>query len=813
MKLCPYPFSRMQTKNDQVHTENKGGFFPCCPSWFNQSYWDFGLEKNLDDIWNGKQAQELRKRMYEGDYSFCNRGECKIPLMSIDEMANPDINFIETPISKENLEAIKQKNPIMPKQPASLHLVADTRCNLKCPTCRPEIISNTVESVEADEEYDLVQRLKDDVEIIKMSSSEEVFYSQVQRKLLKSFNKDDFPKLRRVHIVSNGTLFNQKAYNDLSPGTSYIKDISISLDAGSKEVYEKLRGPYWEQVVSNLEWLGQMRKAGKFELLTLNCTLIKDNYRDIPNLVELGRKNNVDRILIQKYNFALNQGFKTHKEQVDQAIHLPTHPEHIHMVRTLEMFKDDTLVHTLLDIEGFDQKIEEHIRLRKALLEVHNLKGYLENEEFLKVLIIANDLMRAEPLESDRLEKIESMLENEILDLDIPEIIFQKNQEAVSDIRSNIIAFLIDAIYVYHGKEQFKKVIKTYILLSCLSPEYSSDLLSTLANSLKNLDRQEEADFFRKRALDKKLNELNVSKSAGENSEVYKIYMQLAYLLKQHSDLLKAIVYFEEASKIEPIENSGVANEQLYYLYHDLAFSLKQQSSLLEAITYFEKALAVAPVDRVEIIKDQIFYIGADLGSLFKKDSKFEEAKKYFQKSLSTIPADKTGMVNSSLFYIFTDLGFILKAEDKFDEAINYFRKGLEIAPEDKKSMLNEQIYYIQREKGFSHQRNGKYIDATVALKEALKYGVGDPYLFFSLGVSLKRQKKYFEAKSSFNQALSVLPDHYYSLMELGAIEFLEGNNEQAKTLFLKGQKVEPEDKKAYGLKMLALVERKKKFN
>ena len=82
----------MQTKNNQAVTENKGGFFPCCPSWFTQSYWDLGLEKNLEDIWNGVAAVELRKKMYEGDYSFCNRNECKMALLTIYEMSDPDIN-------------------------------------------------------------------------------------------------------------------------------------------------------------------------------------------------------------------------------------------------------------------------------------------------------------------------------------------------------------------------------------------------------------------------------------------------------------------------------------------------------------------------------------------------------------------------------------------------------------------------------------------------------------------------------------------------------------------------------------------------
>ncbi len=721
MKLCPYPFSRMQTKNDK-----EGGFFPCCPSWFNQSYWDYGAEKNLDNLWNGAQAQELRKRIYEGDYSFCNRNECKIPLLTVEELSNPDINFIETPISKENLEAIKQKNPIMPEQPSSLHLAADLRCNLKCPTCRPEIISNVVESVEADQEYELVHKLKDNVEIIKMSSSGEVFYSQAQRKLLKSFNKEDFPKLRRVHIVSNGTLFNQKAYNDLLPGSSYIKDVSISIDAGSKETYEKLRGPYWEQVVSNIEWLGKMRKAGKFELFTLNCTLIRDNYRDIPQLVELGRKNHVDRILIQKYNFAENQGYRTIKDQEAQAIHLPTHPEHIHMIRTLEMFKNDPLVHTLLDLEGFESKIENKIKRRKAVIEMGNLASMIDDNQFVEALILINDLFEADSIDPDELKFIKSRIEGNITNWDFKKLNLKKYLTADSAwIQSSAIAVMMSSVYHLHERGNYLKAIKVFIVISYFTNEFSSDFLATLSSCFKNLSRLDEADIFREKSLVKKLQEIENSPRLEQTEDLYSLNMQLAYLLKQQSNYPTLITYLKEAIKHEPAAEAGKASELLYYAY--------------------------------------------------------------------------------------CDRGFYFKEQENHSEAIDCFKEAIKIEPEEKKGVAAEQLYYLHRDIGFSLQKAAKYFQASSILTESLSYGLSDEFLYFSLGVSLKRQKKYAEAKESFNKGLKINPVHYYSLMELGCIEILEDRREQAVELFLKAQKVEPEEKKAYGRKMMMVAQRKKK--
>lgn len=377
MKLCPYPFSRLQTSNYENRFDKlRGTFLPCVPSWFKDNYFEIKSEENLDDIWNGKQAVELRKRMYEGDFSFCNREACQIPLYTVDELSDRRIVFAETPITEENIEAIKRKDPIMPSGPSSLYLTSDFSCNLKCPICRSEVIPNTTPSVSALEEYDYVHNSKKSLEVIKMANGGEVFYSTLQRKLLKSLNNEDFPKLRRVHIVSNGTLFNKKAFRDLSPGTHFIKDVNISLDAGTKEVYEKVRGPYWEQVVENVHWLGELRKSGQLDYYSFHIIITKDNYKDIPHMIALANSCNVDRVLIQPFLKGPDQGYKNYEEQ---AIHLPTHPEYREFIDLLSQYKNEPVLYTYINLPGFEAKISNDVNIQKAFVY------YLRASEFLKL--------------------------------------------------------------------------------------------------------------------------------------------------------------------------------------------------------------------------------------------------------------------------------------------------------------------------------------------------------------------------------------------------------------------------------------------
>lgn len=395
MKLCPYPFSRLQTSNYENRFERlRGTFLPCVPSWFNNNYLDIAAEETLEDIWNGRQAQELRKKMYEGDFSFCNREACQIPLYSVEELADRSIVFAETPIPMENIEAIKRKDPIMPAGPSSVYLTSDYTCNLKCPICRSEVIPNSTPTLSALQEYDYVHSIKSSLEVIKMSNGGEVFYSSLQRKLLKSLNNTDFPNLRRVHIVSNGTLFSAKAYHDLAPGTHFIKDVNISLDAGTKEVYEKVRGPYWEQVLENIKWLGSLRKENKLDFYSFHIVITKDNYQDVPEMVSLAKENHVDRVLLQPFLKGPNQGYEVYEEQ---AIHLPDHPEHLLFLSVLDQYKDEPILYTYLNLPGFTHRILKDVNMQKAYVFYKRAGEFLELNDPEAALGFIHDSIELNP--------------------------------------------------------------------------------------------------------------------------------------------------------------------------------------------------------------------------------------------------------------------------------------------------------------------------------------------------------------------------------------------------------------------------------
>ncbi len=127
---------------------------------------------------------------------------------------------------------------------------------------------------------------------------------------------DQFPKLRYINVTGEGTGFLNKDFfkmlgylNQKNVNTMFVESfdlfkedyiekvidldverIEVSIDAASKETYEKIRvGAKWERVIKNLRALKEIKKKRKTPLPYIFFRLIamKDNITEIPKLLEL----------------------------------------------------------------------------------------------------------------------------------------------------------------------------------------------------------------------------------------------------------------------------------------------------------------------------------------------------------------------------------------------------------------------------------------------------------------------------------------------------------------------------------------------
>lgn len=325
-KICPYPFSRVEF--------NPNYYIPCCFDWLSDEYRE--LDHSGDDKWNSKAAKTLREKILQGDYSLCKREYCKVPLVPLDQ---GPVNNADCVLDEERLDHISHEQTFS-LGPSSISITADRRCNLACESCRPEKVNKLSPQDEKnlhDTQYQINKHAAY-ITSIKMVGDGEVFFSPFLSKFLKQLNPTDFPKLKKVYLLSNGTLFTRNAYQRLMPGIEYVSVASISIDAGTKEVYEKVRGGNWDQLMENLEFISELRRSGKLKRFTISFVTRKKSYKSMVEFAKLGERLNVDEVTFSAFHPWGNMSPKVNYK--DEAIHYKDHPLHHDLLNEIQKIKD-----------------------------------------------------------------------------------------------------------------------------------------------------------------------------------------------------------------------------------------------------------------------------------------------------------------------------------------------------------------------------------------------------------------------------------------------------------------------------------------
>ncbi len=296
-------------------------FIPCCNDYLTEEFRKLPVG---EDAWNGPAAQELRRRLLNEDYSLCRVDRCRVQPIAVDELLRS--YQVEAPVSEKNREAAIAGLTDMPDGPTSITIAQDARCNLSCASCRPHPILKLDAGEEAVilETEKILERARPTLEILKLAGDGEVFFSPWMRGVLRSINKEAWPRLRLIQLLTNGTLFDETADRELSPGTSFIRRVSVSMDAGDPETYATVRGGDWDRLMRNLEWMSQGRRSGRFDYLQLNFTLRAENLKSAKAFVELGRRLNVDNVKFTNFE----RWDRSPLNWEEEAVHRKSHPRH-----------------------------------------------------------------------------------------------------------------------------------------------------------------------------------------------------------------------------------------------------------------------------------------------------------------------------------------------------------------------------------------------------------------------------------------------------------------------------------------------------
>ena len=243
----------------------KGDCFICeCEAWLPISVGKITDFETLDHVWTNTTALALQQDIEQKKFSHCAVDRCGITLGDI-------------------------SRPIY-----TISINLDESCNLRCPSCRTSAIMITsgpeydIKLAQVNHLITLLENFDQPCKII-MSGNGDPLASSILRPLIHRFAPT---KDQQIKLFTNGLLIRKQIAH--SSIRDHISEYLISIDAGSKDVYEKVRlGGKWEQLLDNFDYLKELVQINK-STVALTFVVQRDNYLDMQNFC---------RVCID-YNFA-----------------------------------------------------------------------------------------------------------------------------------------------------------------------------------------------------------------------------------------------------------------------------------------------------------------------------------------------------------------------------------------------------------------------------------------------------------------------------------------------------------------------------
>ena len=272
--VCKHPFEFIDIQG--------GSQFVCCPSWCPT---DINTQDNLGDNWASPEAQSIRESVMDGSYSHCKHRICP-SLSSLINTGKPDGNFI--PI-KEAREVYRNYDPKI-NTPKEILFGFDRSCNLYCPSCRKEVVTN--DHFDSPEHLAKLKTLNEIDEMFSktatkmlITGSGDPFYSKLYREYLINFDASKYPELKSIQLITNGNLLTEKMWNSLN-AAPFVKDIEVSIDAGTKETYENITrlGGNWDQLIANLRFISTI---STLENMMVSMVITEQNFTEMETFYNL----------------------------------------------------------------------------------------------------------------------------------------------------------------------------------------------------------------------------------------------------------------------------------------------------------------------------------------------------------------------------------------------------------------------------------------------------------------------------------------------------------------------------------------------
>lgn len=317
--FCAQPFERFEILGGGG---DRGDVYFCCQNWVTRSIGNMG-EASVDDVWNGRSAREFRRSILDGTFDYCREDLCPYlqrvdgPVQRVKDVTDPDL-----------LSIIRKKLTVLPFGPKDIICCFDQSCNLSCPTCRTQLIMETQHEGAI---LNIQKRLEDealaDARLLYITGSGDPFGSPFFRRWLQTMKRSSMPKLEQLHLHTNGLLWTPRIWASIPEETrALVTAATISVDAARPASYaENRRGGDFDTLLTRLAFIGGLRRNGPLKYLEIHMTVQLNNFEEMAEFVELGRRHACDRVTFHQM---VNWGTFTDEEYDARAVHRPAHPRH-----------------------------------------------------------------------------------------------------------------------------------------------------------------------------------------------------------------------------------------------------------------------------------------------------------------------------------------------------------------------------------------------------------------------------------------------------------------------------------------------------
>lgn len=334
--VCTMPF-----KYTEISDKNQ---FLCCASWLPVNI------KESDDPnanWHSNKSNEIRESMLDGSYKFCNPVQC--PYLASLDAGNPQWPFIPK-------EDAKQTFYIQDPKPRVVTFGWDPSCNLQCPSCRLNFVNlkGKLRDTANETVQTVIDTMGDCIEEITLCGAGDPFFSKTYVGFMKNFNKKFFPKLNRIHFHTNALLWTKKLWGLIPNIHPYVKSCEISIDAATKETYEKevrIRGD-WSTLMENLEFITTIPSL---ETMRFSFVTQQRNYKEMKMFYDL--ITNIMKGKDKKYEIIFNGitdwgAYPTKEDFLKEEVHKPHHPEYNEFVKEFKKVVNLNIIHNFHHIDS-----------------------------------------------------------------------------------------------------------------------------------------------------------------------------------------------------------------------------------------------------------------------------------------------------------------------------------------------------------------------------------------------------------------------------------------------------------------------------